>query len=45
VSDDECFCDPAEFPDIGCPDHGPRCEVHGPHPGTVDCVDCIYGED
>lgn len=20
-----------------------RCAVHGPHPGTVDCVDCVYG--
>ena len=30
--------------EIGCAVAGPRCDAHGPHPGTVDCPDCLAAE-
>lgn len=42
---ERCVCDLTKGPDIGCLEHGPRCERHGPHPMTVDCVDCLYPDE
>ena len=49
TDDDEPTCagctpiwvDGALAHEIGCAVAGPRCDAHGPHPGTVDCPQCV----